>query len=193
MPLAALRLPARKTQTVVLDAATSMDEAKSLASGGMVELVARLSETGDATAGPQAISAPVDAATQPRIELTLTRPRPARPSIALDVSLQEDLDAAVPIFIIARHPSRPGPGLPCGVCSQETCRRTLNSAMRRDAAGPAFVRISTPCRWWRAPASGGTPNAQSGDFESRLLPPSRTGTGGTTGAAHPSPPALGPA
>ena len=33
MPLAALRLPARKTQTVVLDAATSMDEAKSLASG----------------------------------------------------------------------------------------------------------------------------------------------------------------
>ena len=165
-PLAALRLPARKTQTVVLDAATSMDEAKSLASGGMVELVARLSETGDATAGPQAISAPVDAATQPRIELTLTRPRPARPSIALDVSSQEDLDAAVPIFIIARHPSRPGPPV----------------AVRRLFAGdlPAHVELSDADAMLPgqrlsdldavqvvARASiGGTPNAQSGDFES---------------------------
>ena len=72
-PLAVVRLPARKTQTIVLDAATSMDDAHSLSSGGMVEVVAQLSDTGDANAkGPEVVSAAVDASTQPRIELTLT-------------------------------------------------------------------------------------------------------------------------
>ena len=74
MPLAALRLQARRTQTVVLDDAASMTDALALSSGsgGMVELVARLSDTGHATAaGPEAVSSPVDPAAQPHVELTL--------------------------------------------------------------------------------------------------------------------------
>ena len=166
-PLAAVRLPARKTQTVVLDDATSMDAARALSSGGMVELVARLSDTGDASAlGPEAVSAAVDASTQPRIELTLTGKPSVGRAIAVEVSVDEELDAGVPIFVIARDPSRPGPPV----------------AVRRLFAGDLPVRIELGDADAMLPnqrlsdldavqvvaraSISGTPSAQSGDFES---------------------------
>ena len=72
MPLAAVRLPAQATQTVVLDDAASMNDALPLSSAALVEVVARLSETGTATAAEaEAVSEPVDAAQRPSVVLTL--------------------------------------------------------------------------------------------------------------------------
>lgn len=75
MPLAVTRRRAKAMQTVVLDDADSMIEAAPLSTGGQVEVVARLSASGDASsAGAEAVSAPLDSASTPRIELTLGRP-----------------------------------------------------------------------------------------------------------------------
>lgn len=75
MPLAVTRRRAKAMQTVVLDDADSMIEAVPLSTGGQVEVVARLSASGDASsAGAEAVSAPLDSASTPRIELTLGRP-----------------------------------------------------------------------------------------------------------------------
>ena len=70
-PLAAMRLPTQATQTVVLDAAASMNDAWSQSSGALVEVVARTSHTGSATAAEaEAISEPVDATQHPSLTLT---------------------------------------------------------------------------------------------------------------------------
>ena len=72
MPLAVVRRPAKETQTLILDDAVSMNAAAPLSSGTAVEVVARLSRTGGAVDGiAEAVSAPVDAATQPRVYLTV--------------------------------------------------------------------------------------------------------------------------
>ena len=72
MPLAAVRLPAQATQTVVLDDAASMNDTLPLSSAPLVEVVARLSQTGTATAAEaEAVSEPVDAAQRPSVTLTL--------------------------------------------------------------------------------------------------------------------------
>ena len=167
MPLAARRLPARETQTVVLDDATSMNDALPLSSGAEVEVVARLSDTGDATAaGSEAISAAVDATTQPRIELTLAGKPSARRTVAVEVSTEEAFDAVVPIYVIAQDPSRPGP--PVAVrrvfAGDLPARVVLGDA---DAMLPGRRLSDLDAVHVLARASiGGTPSAQSGDWES---------------------------
>ena len=167
MPLAARRLPARETQTVVLDDATSMNDALPLSSGAKVEVVARLSETGDATAaGLEAISAAVDATTQPRIELTLAGKPSARRTVAVEVSTEEAFDAVVPIYVIAQDPSHPGP--PVAVrrvfAGDLPARVVLGDA---DAMLPGRRLSDLDAVHVLARASiGGTPSAQSGDWES---------------------------
>ena len=93
MPLAVMRSPARATQTVVLDDAASMDAAQPLSAGGLVEVVARLSQTGSATSiSAEAVSEPVEAGKQPRVQLTLAMANPSplderTRGVAVDVSL----------------------------------------------------------------------------------------------------------
>lgn len=72
MPLAVTRRRAKAMQTIVLDDADSMIETTPLSAGGLVEVVARLSATGDAgSGGAEAVSEPVDSTSAPRIALTL--------------------------------------------------------------------------------------------------------------------------
>ena len=78
MPLAAVRLPAQATQTVVLDDAAGMGDSaplSTLADGTLVEVVARVSHTGDATAADaEAVSNPIDPKQHPLVALTLAAP-----------------------------------------------------------------------------------------------------------------------
>lgn len=72
MPLAVTRRRAKAMQTIVLDDADSMIETTPLSTGGLVEVVARLSATGDAgSGGAEAVSEPVDSTSAPRIALML--------------------------------------------------------------------------------------------------------------------------
>ena len=72
MPLAVTRRRAKAMQTIVLDDADSMVETTPLSTGGLVEVVARLSTTGDAGSdSAEAVSEPVDSTSAPRIALTL--------------------------------------------------------------------------------------------------------------------------
>ena len=73
MPVAALRLPAEHTQTVVLDDATTMADGASLAGAGPLRVVVRLSQTGEATAADVEVAAEelADPAAQPRVHLRL--------------------------------------------------------------------------------------------------------------------------
>ena len=76
MPLAATRVLAEPSQTVILDDATTMVEGGSLRESGLLRVVARLSESGEASAADaQAASEElVDPAEQPRIRLRLGEP-----------------------------------------------------------------------------------------------------------------------
>ena len=79
MPLAAVRLLAEPSQTVILDDATTMVEGGSLRESGPLRVVARLSESGEASAADAQAEAAelVDPAEQPRIRLRLGEPAPA--------------------------------------------------------------------------------------------------------------------
>ena len=78
-PVAVARQPARGQQTVVLDDANAMLEDAALSQSGMVEVVARLSRSGNAgDFDVEAVSEAVAPATRPRLELTL-RGDAARP------------------------------------------------------------------------------------------------------------------
>lgn len=78
MPLAAVRLLAEPSQTVILDDATTMVEGGSLRESGPLQVVARLSESGEASAADAQAEAAelVDPAEQPRIRLRLGEPAP---------------------------------------------------------------------------------------------------------------------
>ena len=79
-PVAVARQPARGQQTVVLDDANAMLEDAALSQSGMVEVVARLSRSGNAgDFDVEAVSEAVAPATRPRLELTL-RGDAARPA-----------------------------------------------------------------------------------------------------------------
>lgn len=79
-PVAVARQPARDQQTVVLDDANAMLEDAALSQSGMVEVVARLSRSGNAgDFDVEAVSEAVAPATRPRLELTL-RGDAARPA-----------------------------------------------------------------------------------------------------------------
>lgn len=71
-PLAVTRQPARQAQTVVLDDANAMLVDTGLSQSPMVEVVARLSRSGNAADfDVEAVSEAVAPATRPRLELTL--------------------------------------------------------------------------------------------------------------------------
>ena len=115
MPLAVVRRRAEASQTVLLDDTVGMGVAPRLSVGGLVEVVARLSETGSAMAagGDLEVSTqPVDPRAQPRVELTFGADEiPAIATTTVDVSLDAAFDVAsvATVFVIARDPERPGP------------------------------------------------------------------------------------
>ena len=117
MPLAVVRRRAQASQTVILDDTAGMGAGPRLSAGGSVEVVARLSDSGNAAAGDndlEASSEPVDAETQPRIELTFAAAAGSEMAVlAVDVSLDAAFDVApaATVFVIARPADRAGPPL----------------------------------------------------------------------------------
>lgn len=73
MPVAALRVPAQRTQTLVLDAATTMTDGASFDNAGPLRVVARLSQSGEANAADvEAVAEELaDPSAQPRVRLRL--------------------------------------------------------------------------------------------------------------------------
>ena len=131
MPLAVVRRKAEASQTVILDDTVGMGAAPRLSTGGSVEVVARLSESGNAVAAEDDLEVstqPVDPRAQPRIELTFPGDvAPERVAATVDVSLDAafDVAATATVFVIARDAQRPRPPL----------------AVKRLAAGDLPARI----------------------------------------------------
>ena len=115
MPVAVVRRRAEASQTVILDDTVGMGAGPRLSSGGPVEVVARLSETGNAVAseGDLEVSArPVDPKVQPRVVLTFPGETVAeKAAVTVDVSLDPAFNVApdVTVFVIARDAEKPGP------------------------------------------------------------------------------------
>ena len=134
MPLAVVRRKAEASQTVILDDTVGMGAAPRLSTGGSVEVVARLSESGNAVAAENDLEVstqPVDPRAQPRIELTfpgdMAPGRSERVAATVDVSLDAafDVAATATVFVIARDAELPRPPL----------------AVKRLAAGDLPARI----------------------------------------------------
>ena len=115
MPLAVVRQKVEASQTVLLDDTVGMGSAPRLSMGGLVEVVARLSETGNAVAAADDLEVstrPVDPRAQPRIELAFGADVvPEMATTTVDVSLDAafDVTPVATVFVIARDPERPGP------------------------------------------------------------------------------------
>lgn len=171
-PLAVARQRARERQTVVLDDANAMVAGKPLSTSGMVEVVARLSRTGNATdADAQAVSKPVDPATRPRVELTL-RGGAANTAggegvgVAVRVTIGANVAANTPVFVIARAVAGTGPPLAVRRLrvADLPARVVLTDA---DAMLPGQRLAAGEDVEVLARASlGGAPSARSGDIES---------------------------
>ena len=86
MPVAALRVHAQRTQTLVLDAATTMTDGASLDNAGPLRVVARLSQSGEANAADvEAVAEElVDPSAQPHIRLRLGEGSPALATPAVE-------------------------------------------------------------------------------------------------------------
>ena len=130
MPLAVVRRPAEAAQTVILDDTVRMGAAPQLSAGGPVEVVARLSASGNAVASADDLNIstqPVDPRSQPRVELTFGSDADSEMVTMVDVSLDAAFDVApaAAVFVIARDAERPGPPL----------------AVKRIAAGDLPARI----------------------------------------------------
>lgn len=101
-PLAVVRRPARAAQTIVLDAAARMDaapgdHAQPLFPVGAVEVVARLSRSGAAAEYfAEAVSAPVDPARAPRVELALAGGAATSTAVARQPGPFAPIDARAP-------------------------------------------------------------------------------------------------
>ncbi len=120
MPVAVVRRRAEASQTVILDDTVGMGTGPRLSTGGLVEVVARLSETGNAVASADDLEVsaqPVDPQAQPRVELTFGTDavggagKTAAGTTAVDVSLDASFDVppGATVFVIARAAERPGP------------------------------------------------------------------------------------
>ena len=115
MPLAVVRQKAEASQTVLLDDTVGMGSPPRLSMGGLVEVVARLSETGNAVAAAddlQVSTQPVDPRAQPRIELAFggdVVPEMAMTTVDVSLDAAFDVTPAATVFVIARDPERPGP------------------------------------------------------------------------------------
>ena len=175
MPLAVVRRPARATQTVTLDDAVSMSASSPLSAGGQVEVVARLSRTGSALDSvAEVVSGPVDATMQPLVHLELTvgpggETRQTLTEIVVDVSIGPRVGADVPVFVIARRSSTPGPPIAVRRLSAGALpmRVILTDA---DAMMPGRKLSDLEAVEVLARASlDGTPTAGSGDIESATV------------------------
>ena len=169
-PVAAARVPAEETQTVVLDDANVMAGAMPLSKAGEVEVVARLSRTGMATSfSAQAVSDIVEPASRPRVRLRLPgtgEEARSEPGIAVAVSIATAVAADTPVFVIARSPSRPRPPIAVRrlVAGELPARIVLTDA---DLMMPGQRLSAHDAVELLARASlGGTPSAQAGDLES---------------------------
>ncbi len=117
MPLAVVRRRTEASQTVILDDTVGMGPAPGLSRASSVEVVARLSESGNAVAGEddlEVTAQPVDPSAQPRIELTFPGEVVAeKAAVSIDVSIDAAFDVApvATVFVIARHAETPGPPL----------------------------------------------------------------------------------
>ena len=115
MPLAVVRRKAEASQTVILDDTVGMGAAPRLSTGGSVEVVARLSETGNAVAAVDDLEVstqPLDPKVQPRVVLTFPGETVAeKAAVTVDVSLDPAFNVApdVTVFVIARDAEKPGP------------------------------------------------------------------------------------
>ena len=115
MPLAVVRQKAEASQTLLLDDTVGMGSAPRLSAGGLVEVVARLSQTGNAMAAEDDLEVStqsVDPQAQPRVELTFgANAIPEMATTTVDVSLDAafDVTPAATVFVVARDPARPGP------------------------------------------------------------------------------------
>ena len=115
MPVAVVRQRAEASQTVILDDTVGMGAGAKLSSGDLLEVVARLSATGNAVAAPDDLelsAQSVDPGAQPRVELTFGADAISDAVAAtVDVSLEAAFDVApdATVFVIARDADRPGP------------------------------------------------------------------------------------
>ena len=171
MPLAVVRRRVEASQTVILDDTVGMGAAPRLSMGGHVEVVARLSASGNALAAEDDLEVStqsVDPRAQPRIELTFPGDVVRGTATTVDISLDAafDVDPGATVFVIARDAGRPGPPL----------------AVKRLTAGDLPVRIELtdadamlPGRGFKGVealelvarvALGGSAAAVAGDMES---------------------------
>ncbi|MDE0450736.1 MAG: c-type cytochrome biogenesis protein CcmI [Gammaproteobacteria bacterium] len=174
MPLAVVRVRARASQTVLLDDTVGIGGATRLSDGGVVEVVARLSNTGNAVASSDDLEVsaqPVDPGAQPRVELTFAPDAiPASATATVDVSLDAAFDVApaAMVFVIARDAAQPGPPLAVKriVAGDLPARVALTDA---DAmlAGRGLQGVETLELVARV-ALGGSTTAMAGDLESPI-------------------------
>ena len=171
MPLAVVRRRVEASQTVILDDTVGMGAAPRLSMGGHVEVVARLSASGNALASEDDLEVStqsVDPRAQPRIELTFPGDVVRGTATTVDISLDAafDVDPGATVFVIARDAERPGPPL----------------AVKRLTAGDLPVRVELtdadamlPGRGFKGVealelvarvAFGGSATAVAGDMES---------------------------
>lgn len=116
MPVAVVRRRAEASQTVILDDTVGMGAGPRLSTAGLVEVVARLSETGNAVASGDDLEVsnqPVDPQAQPHVELTFGSDSDMVAATTVDVSLDAAFEVApiTTVFVIAREAERPGPPL----------------------------------------------------------------------------------
>ncbi|MCY3819149.1 MAG: c-type cytochrome biogenesis protein CcmI [Gammaproteobacteria bacterium] len=174
MPLAAVRVRARASQTVLLDDSVGMGGATRLSDGGLVEVVARLSDTGNAAASADDVEVsarPVDPGTQPHVELTFSSDAvPGSATATVDVSLDAAFDVAPAaiVFVIARDAEQPGPPL---VVKRITAGDLPARIALTDAdamlAGRGLQGVETLALVARV-ALGGSTTAMAGDLESPI-------------------------
>ena len=172
MPLAVVRRRAEAFQTVVLDDTVGMGAGPRLSTGGLVEVVARLSETGNAAASADDLEVstrPVDPRTQPRVELAFQEDKAAATVTAtVDVSLDPAFEVApgATVFVIAREAERPGPPLAVKrLVAGDLPKRielTDADAMLPDRGLKGVKTLELVARV----ALGGSATAVSGDMES---------------------------
>ena len=188
MPLAVARRRAQSVQTVVLDDADSITDSALLSTAGTVEVVARLSATGEVGAdGVEAISEPVASAARPRVALTLGSSQrneaiagstesaadghagKASFALAVDVSLQGELPPNAAVFVVVRDPQRRRPPLAVRrlTVADLPTRTTLTDANAM-LPGTSLSGVAQLELLARVSLSGSAA-AQSGDWQSAVV------------------------
>ncbi len=174
MPLAAVRVRAKASQTVLLDDTVGMGGATRLSGAGPVEVVARLSNTDNAAAAADDLEVsaqPVYPGTQPRVELTLVPDAiPGSATATVDVSLDAAFDVApaATVFVIARDAEQSGPPLAVKrITAGDLPARIALTDADAMLAGRGLHGVETLELVARV-ALGGSANAVPGDLESPI-------------------------